>query len=150
MTHVLLRLAVTLVCAATLPGCDSASVRSVPAQTWSAPALADLRDVAASAPEEGLPAETAALAELDSFAARAVSDPAAAAQLDIAADALYLSLANAFARGAADPASAPLRAQRHIARANRPHAAAKNTSLTQHCAQRGPQCQICTCIRVAI
>jgi murein L,D-transpeptidase YcbB/YkuD len=75
-------------------------------QAWSALALADLRDVAASTPEEGLPAETAALAELASFATRAATDPAAAAQLDIAADALYASLANAFARGAADPAVA--------------------------------------------
>lgn len=101
MTHALLRLAALLACAAALNGCDPA-----PVQTWSAPTLADLREVAASTTAEGLPAETAALAELDAFTARAVSDPAAAAQLDIAADALYASLANAFARGAADPAIA--------------------------------------------
>lgn len=106
MTHALMRLAAMLACAIALNGCDSASVQSTPGQAWSTPALADLRDVAASTAEEGLPAETAALAELDVFTARAVSDPAAAAQLDIAADALYASLANAFARGAADPAVA--------------------------------------------
>jgi len=101
MTHALVRLAAVLACASALNGCAPPRV-----QTWSAPALADLREVAASTTAEGLPAETAALAELDTFAARAASDPAAAAQLDVAADALYASLANAFARGAADPAIA--------------------------------------------
>ncbi len=104
MTHALLRLAALLACAAALTACVPVSVHSAPVQTWSAPALADLRAVAASTTAEGLPAETAALAELDAFAARAASDPTAAAQLDIAADALYASLATAFARGAADPA----------------------------------------------
>jgi L,D-transpeptidase YcbB len=106
MTHGFLRLAAILACAAALIGCNSASLQSAPAPGWSAPALADLREVAASTSEEGLPAETAALAELDSFAARAANDPTAAAQLDVAADALYASLANAFARGAADSAAA--------------------------------------------
>lgn len=106
MTHAFLRFAATLACAATLTGCNSASLQSAPPPAWSAPALADLRQVAASTLDEGLPAETAALAELDSFAARAANDPTAAAQLDVAADALYASLANAFTRGAADPAAA--------------------------------------------
>lgn len=101
MTNALFRLAVSFVCAAALNSCGAALV-----QTWSAPGLADLRAVAASTAAEGLPAETAALAELDGFAARAADDPAAAAQLDVAADALYASLANSFARGAADPAIA--------------------------------------------
>jgi murein L,D-transpeptidase YcbB/YkuD len=97
----ILRHAALIACACALNGCDPA-----PVQTWTASALADLRTVAASTTAEGLPAETAALAELDAFAARATNDAAAAAQLDVAADALYASLANAFARGAVDPAIA--------------------------------------------
>jgi murein L,D-transpeptidase YcbB/YkuD len=129
MTHALMRLAAVLACAVALAGCDPLSVQSSPVQAWSAPALADLREVAASTPGEGLPAETAALAELESFAARAATDPAAAAQLDIAADALYASLANAFSRGAADPAVAdpdwriPLNAAPDIANLNAQRAA---------------------------
>jgi L,D-transpeptidase YcbB len=88
-------------CAAALNGCDPARV-----QNWSAPALADLREVAASTIAEGLPAESAALAELENFTARAASDRAAEAQLNVAADALYASLAHTFARGATDPAIA--------------------------------------------
>lgn len=106
MTHAILRHAAMLACTAALTGCNLASLQSAPALAWRAPALADLREVAASTLDEGLPAETAALAELDSFSARAANDPTAAAQLDVAADALYASLANAFARGAADPSVA--------------------------------------------
>lgn len=69
---------------------------------WSSAALENLRSVAETAPREGLPPETAALEELTAFEAAAAS-PQAGDQVDIAADALFDSLARSFARGATDP-----------------------------------------------
>ncbi len=79
---------------------------SPPARAWSAAALADLRAVAATAPEEGLAPETAALAELDALEQASADDARAASARDEAADALFERLATHFAQGGADPAMA--------------------------------------------
>ena len=82
-------------------------VRAAAAQSgWSPAALDELEALAASAPLEGLPEERAALEELARFRHLADTDPAADAQTDIAADALFFSLARSFAQGGADPARA--------------------------------------------
>jgi len=62
--------------------------------------------VAAAAPQEGLPSEQAALDELRRYETAARNDDAAVQQIDVAADALFASLARSFAQGAADPARA--------------------------------------------
>ena len=76
---------------------------AAPAVNWSPQALEDLHRIAEATPTEGLPAETAALTELAQFALRAKTDPVAAAQLDVAADALFASLAHSFSQGASEP-----------------------------------------------
>lgn len=78
--------------------------RAAPA--WSDAALDDLEAVAAAAPAEGLPSEDAALAELAEFRHLQNIEPAADAQTDVAADALFRSLARSFAQGGADPSLA--------------------------------------------
>lgn len=84
----------------------SACAPAVAHPAWSRPALDDLEAVANAAPFEGLPPENAALGELARFRQSGDTDPIAAAQIDIAADALFASLARAFAQGATDPARA--------------------------------------------
>ncbi len=80
-----------------------AACAPVAAQTaWSAAALDDLEAVAAAAPAQGLSGETAALEEISRFRHQAETDPVAEVQLDVAADALFTSLARAFAQGGAD------------------------------------------------
>jgi murein L,D-transpeptidase YcbB/YkuD len=87
--------------------CSLAACAPAAAQAnWSAEALDDLESVAVSATVEGLPGEDAALSELAMFRHLSDVDPAAEAQVDIAADALFSSLARTFAQGAADPARA--------------------------------------------
>lgn len=73
---------------------------------WSEVALADLVALARDAPHEGLPDGSAAIEDLEAFARLAPADNAAAAQRDVAADAIFASLARSFAQGAADPARA--------------------------------------------
>lgn len=85
-----------------LSGCAPAAAQL----TWSAAELDDLERVAASAPLEGLTEEAAALEELTRFRHLGDADPAAEAQTDIAADALFASLARTFAQGGADTARA--------------------------------------------
>lgn len=87
---------------ATLAACAPATAQA----NWSAEALDDLEIVAASAWTEGLPSEEAALSELAMFRHLSDVDPAAVVQADVAADALFLSLARTFSQGAADPARA--------------------------------------------
>lgn len=91
-----------LILAFALAACAPAAAQSA----WSPAALDDLEALAASAPLEGLPEERAALEELARFRHSADTDPAADAQTDIAADALFFSLARSFAQGGADPARA--------------------------------------------
>jgi murein L,D-transpeptidase YcbB/YkuD len=79
---------------------------SVGGVLWSAAALDQLERVAEAAPLEGLPAQDVAVAEIDRARRLAARDRAAAAQVDNAADALFLRLAGSLARGAADPAQA--------------------------------------------
>jgi L,D-transpeptidase YcbB len=98
----LLALAAFLTCFPGLAGCAPAPA----VVNWTPEKLEDLRRTAEAAPAEGLPAETAALDELAQFAHRAETHPTASAQLDIAADALFASLAHSFAQGASDPAIA--------------------------------------------
>jgi murein L,D-transpeptidase YcbB/YkuD len=97
--------------AAALAGC--AQVREEPPEeapaivgAWSAAALVDLVAAAEAAPMDGLPAETAALNEIAQFQSRAARDAVASAQLDMAADALFASLARSYAHGAVDPTTA--------------------------------------------
>jgi murein L,D-transpeptidase YcbB/YkuD len=90
--------------AAALAACAPATAQP----EWSAAALDDLETVAKAAPAEGLPAQTAALAEIARFRREAQTDPAAEAQLDVAAEALFTSLARAFALGGADPRTSDL------------------------------------------
>jgi L,D-transpeptidase YcbB len=85
-----------------LAACAPAAAQSA----WSDVALDDLESVAASAELEGLPAEDAALEELARFRHLAETDPTAEAQIDIAGDALFASLARSFAQGGSDPARA--------------------------------------------
>ena len=73
---------------------------------WAPDALRQLRTVAADATAEGLPSEQAALDELQRFETAALRDSVAAQQVDVAADALFASLARSFAQGATDPARA--------------------------------------------
>lgn len=73
---------------------------------WSEAALDDLEAVAAAAPGEGLPSEETALAELAEFRRMREVESAAAAQTDVAADALFASLARSFSQGATDPSRA--------------------------------------------
>lgn len=101
---------------------------SSPARAWSATALGELRAVAAATPEEGFAPETAALATLDALAAAAESDARAAAELDEAADMLFAGLAQRFAQGGADPATAD--PQWRIDRPPAPDAAALRAAVT--------------------
>lgn len=73
---------------------------------WSTAALSDLVQVAASAPEQGLPSEAVATSEIRALMQQGKRDAAAAARLQTAADALYARLAQSFAQGATDPAIA--------------------------------------------
>jgi murein L,D-transpeptidase YcbB/YkuD len=104
MKRHLIALATLFTCVPALASCAPAAAPA--AVNWAPEALEDLQRIAEAAPAEGLPAETAALDELAQFAQRAESDPTASAQLDIAADALFASLARSFAQGASDPAIA--------------------------------------------
>lgn len=85
-----------------LAACAPAAAQSA----WSNAALDDLESVAAVTELEGLPSEDAALEELARFRHLAETDPAAEAQTDIAADALFASLARSFAQGGSDPSRA--------------------------------------------
>lgn len=89
----------SLLLACAVAACAPAAAQS----PWSDQALDDLEMVAASASLEGLPEERAALEELARFRHLRDSDPAADAQTEIAADALFASLARSFAQGGADP-----------------------------------------------
>lgn len=84
----------------------AACAPAVAQSPWNEAALDDLEAVAAATELEGLPREDIALAELARFRHMAVTDPAAEAQTDIAADALFRSLARSFSQGGADPARA--------------------------------------------
>ncbi len=70
---------------------------------WTAEALGALKRTAEAAPAEGLPSEAASLAEIERYAASAATDQTSATQLDVAADALFASLARSFAQGATLP-----------------------------------------------
>lgn len=85
----------------TLAACGPEPALAQP--NWSVAELDDLEVLAASATAEGLPAEDAALAEMELFRHLSDTDPAADDQIDVAADALFASLARSFAQGAADP-----------------------------------------------
>lgn len=85
--------------AVALAACAPAAAQSA----WSAAALDDLENLAAAAPLEGLPVEDAALEELARFRHYAQFDNASEAQADIAAEALFASLARTFAQGATEP-----------------------------------------------
>jgi murein L,D-transpeptidase YcbB/YkuD len=88
-------------------GCgQSAAPSSSVNRLWSGEALTELKRAAEAAPGEGLPTEKASLDEIDRFERLAATDPAAGAQLDIAADVLFSGLARSFAQGATDPAHA--------------------------------------------
>lgn len=97
-----MRTLIVLILTSALAACAPAATRPA----WSGAALDDLESLAAAAPAEGLPSEHAALEELARFRHLAGADPAAEAQTDIAADALFASLARAFAQGGVDPARA--------------------------------------------
>lgn len=84
----------------------AACAPAVAQSPWSEAALDDLEALATATDLEGLPREDAALAELAGFRHMRDVDPAAEAQTDIAADALFSSLARSFAQGGADPARA--------------------------------------------
>ena len=99
-----MRALIRLILVSALAGCAPPPAPAQP--SWSAAALDDLEAVAASAAAEGLPSEDAALAELARFRHLGQTDPAAEAQADIAADALFASLARAFAQGGSDPSRA--------------------------------------------
>lgn len=107
----------SLLLACVLAACAPAAAQS----RWSEAALDDLEAVALSAPLEGLPQENAALDELAQFRHLRDVDPAADDQTDVAADALFASLARTFAQGGADLARAdpdwavPLAAQPDLA-----------------------------------
>jgi L,D-transpeptidase YcbB len=73
---------------------------------WAPEALSQLKTLAADATAEGLPSEQAALDELRRFETAAPGDSVAAQQVDVAADALFASLARSFAQGGTDPARA--------------------------------------------
>lgn len=81
------------------PGAEAPAI----ARAWEPAAIEDLQRAAQAAPSEGLPPETASLDELAQLQLRATTDATAAAQLDIAADALFASLARSFAQGAVNP-----------------------------------------------
>lgn len=87
-----------------LAGCARTVTPAPSSRLWSAEALADLKHVAEAAPSEGLTSEQPALAEIARFERLAENDLTAALQVDIAADALFASLARSFAQGATDPA----------------------------------------------
>lgn len=87
-----------------LLACCAPAAKAV-GRVWTTEALAQLRAVAESAPNEGLPPETEALDELNRFEGGA-QPPQAGDQVDVAADALFDSLARAFATGATDPVRA--------------------------------------------
>lgn len=90
---------IILVCAA-LAGC--APTATAGGRLWTTDRLQSLEAAALSAPAEGLSAESAALDELRAF--EAANIPARPGdQVDIAADALFDSLARAFAMGATEP-----------------------------------------------
>lgn len=86
---------------ATLSACDPA--RSVAPAPWSDVALVDLSALAGSAYFEGLPDERASIAELERLRHSAVTE-SDREMLYAAADQLFLRLADAYARGAVDPA----------------------------------------------
>lgn len=125
-----MRMIIVLLLASVLAGCVPASAQS----SWSAAALDDLESAAAAAPLEGLPSEDAALEELARFRHLSDTDPAAEAQVDVAADALFASLGRSFAQGGADPARAdpdwafPLAAAPDLAALNAARAAGASPS----------------------
>lgn len=96
-----MRALVMVILMSALAGCAPPPAAAQP--SWSVAALDDLEAAAAAAEAEGLPSEDAALAELAQFRHLGETDPAAEAQADIAADALFASLARAFAQGGSDP-----------------------------------------------
>lgn len=77
-----------------------------PIRAWRADQLADLREMARSAPAHGLGPEDEVLAVLDQLEPLSLRDEAAAQRLDETADALFARLARRFAVGAVDPAQA--------------------------------------------
>ena len=91
-----------------LGGCLRPSVPVPPAERplWSVAALNDLKRSAEAAPLEGLASEQPALSEIARFRQLAATNPAANAQVDIAADSLFSSLARSFAQGASEPTRA--------------------------------------------
>lgn len=86
--------------------CAPAAQAPINTPAWAPAALQQLKTAAIDATGEGLPSEQAALDELRRFETAAPSDRVAAQQLDVAADALFASLARSFAQGATDPARA--------------------------------------------
>lgn len=104
------------VLAAALSACVPAS-SSNEEPAWSDAALTDLAAAAGRAALEGLPSETAAIAEIDMLRQSAGADAAARALLDQSAEDLFVRLANAYAQGATDPALDPAW---HIPRAAAP------------------------------
>jgi L,D-transpeptidase YcbB len=83
--------------------CTPAAQAPTDTPAWAPEVLRQLRTVAADATAEGLPSEQAALDELQRFETAAPLDSVAAQQVDVAADALFASLARSFAQGATDP-----------------------------------------------
>ena len=89
-----------------IAGCTRMDAPSPSYRLWSSEALNDLKHIAEAAPSEGLAPEQAALAEIARFEHLANNSATAAAQVDVAADALFSSLARSFAQGATDPVRA--------------------------------------------
>lgn len=98
----IVRLFVSFVLAIALSACSAAAA----GPRWDDAALNDLVAVAEASPLEGLPAEDTALAEIARFRDLAQTDPNAELQADMAADALFVSLARSFSQGVAEPARA--------------------------------------------
>lgn len=87
-------------------GCAHVDTPPAGGRTWSVEALDALKRVAEAAPDQGLPSQDAALAEIARFQQLARQDARAAEEVDSAADALFSELARTFARGATDPTQA--------------------------------------------
>lgn len=96
-------------------------------RAWPPAALDDLRGVAESVSAHGLSPSADVLEEISRLEPDASTDAAAAAQLDLAADRLFASLARAFARGAAAPERAD--PQWLISLSNEPDIAALQSRL---------------------
>lgn len=75
------------------------------ARSWTAPQLDDLERAALAAPEEGVPAAATATEHLVQMRRVRAIDPVYQGAVDLAADDLFAQLAQAFARGAINPAS---------------------------------------------